>query len=121
MVDIFCAHCQHFHLDLEGGFAISSSLSLDGGWLCYSHGEKALKKKRCDQGPQHFHFSIVFSCLLVEPTLDDSVGESTGCYSRGSGFDPQYSHGSSQPSITPVPRDLMLSSGLKSALHTHGA
>lgn len=35
----------------------------------------------------------------------------TICFYRGPGFDFQYLHGSLQPSITPVSRDLMASSG----------
>jgi hypothetical protein len=33
---------------------------------------------------------------------DGSVVKSTGCSSRGSGFDSQHLHSSSQPSLTPV-------------------
>ena len=43
---------------------------------------------------------------------DGSVVTSTGCSSRGPGFSSQQPHGSSQPPVTPVPRDLMPSSGL---------
>ena len=38
---------------------------------------------------------------------------STWCSSRGSGFDSQQSHVGSQPSITPVPRDLTPSSDIQ--------
>ena len=38
---------------------------------------------------------------------DDSAVKSTGCSSRGPGFNSQHLHGSSQLSVTPVPGDVM--------------
>jgi hypothetical protein len=38
---------------------------------------------------------------------DNSAVKSTGCFSRGPGFNFQFPHGSSQVSITPVLRDLV--------------
>lgn len=43
---------------------------------------------------------------------DGSVFQSTCCSSRGPKFNAQNSHGGSQASVTSVPGDLMLSSGL---------
>ena len=43
---------------------------------------------------------------------DGSVVKSTGCSSRGPGFSSQYPHGSLQLSVTSLPEDLTLSSGL---------
>jgi hypothetical protein len=42
---------------------------------------------------------------------DGLVVKSTGCSSSGSGFDSQYPHGSSLPSVTSDPSNMMLSSG----------
>jgi hypothetical protein len=42
----------------------------------------------------------------------DSVVKSTGCFSRGPEFDSQHLHGGSQPSVAPVPGDIMTSSDL---------
>ena len=35
-----------------------------------------------------------------------SAVKSTGCSSRGAGFNSQHPHGGSEPSVTPVPGDL---------------
>ena len=43
---------------------------------------------------------------------DSSAVKNTDCSFRGPGFNSQHPHDSSQPSITPVPRDLMPSCGL---------
>jgi hypothetical protein len=40
------------------------------------------------------------------------VVKNTGCSSKGSEFDSQHPYSGSQPSVTPVPGDLMSSSGL---------
>lgn len=40
------------------------------------------------------------------------VVDSTGCSCRGPRFNFQHPHGDSPPSVTPVPRDLMPSSGI---------
>ena len=51
---------------------------------------------------------------------DDSIVKSTGCSSIGPRFDSQHPHGSSQQSVTPVPRDLIPSSGLTDTRYAHG-
>jgi hypothetical protein len=49
-----------------------------------------------------------------------SVVRSTDCSCRGLGLDYQHLHGSSQPSITPVPGHLIPSSDLRGPRHVHG-
>ena len=44
---------------------------------------------------------------------DGSVVKRTGCACRGPRFSPQHPHVGSQPSITPVPGDLVTFSGLE--------
>ena len=44
---------------------------------------------------------------------DGSVAKGTSCSSRGPKFNSQHLHGTSFPPATPVPRDLMPSSGLQ--------
>jgi hypothetical protein len=41
------------------------------------------------------------------------MDKSTGCSSRGPGFDSQHLHGGSQPPMTPVPGDLLAISGAR--------
>jgi hypothetical protein len=49
------------------------------------------------------------------------VVENTGCFSKGPRFDSQHPHDGSEPSETPVPGALMLSSGLCGHQpHMHG-
>jgi len=52
---------------------------------------------------------------------DGSVVKSPGSSSRGPGLDPQNLHGSSQPSMIPVPGDPMLSSECGRHWHACGA
>lgn len=61
MVDIFCAHCQHCHLDLEGGVAISSSLGLDGGMALLLSWGGGIKKKDVIRG----HTLLLYHSILL--------------------------------------------------------
>jgi hypothetical protein len=58
----------------------------------------------------------VYLRSIREDWRDGSVVKSTGCSSRGPGFNSHLPHGGSQLSITPVPEDL-----IPSGLHRHQA
>jgi hypothetical protein len=58
----------------------------------------------------------------IKGVRDGSMVETSSYTSRGLGFDSQSPHGNLQPCITPVPGDLMLSSGFHGHcihIHTH--
>lgn len=51
--------------------------------------------------------------------LDDSAVKNPVCSSRGPGCEVQHPHDCSQPSVTPVPVDLMFHGHCTHVLHTH--
>ena len=65
-----------------------------------------------ETGCSSFLHSVCKHRSVSEGWRNGSGFKSTGCSCRGPGFDSQHPHGSSQVCASPVPGDLMPSSGL---------
>lgn len=73
----------------------------------------------CSQKLHHI-YQHMHSYISISGEMGGQVGELTVLPSKGPDFSSQDQHGVSQPSITPVPQDLMHTSGLGGHQAHHG-